>query len=56
MGDDELYKQAVADIKSLVEDVREQCEEFAYKYCYDKPWVLLRFKAEFNKAIREDNV
>ncbi|WP_307993040.1 hypothetical protein [uncultured Clostridium sp.] len=53
---DELYKQAVEDIKNLVQDVREQCEEFADRYCYDKPWVLLRFREEFNKAIREDNV
>lgn len=53
MNDNELYKQAVADIKSLVADVKEQCEGFANRYDYDREWVLLRFREEFNKAMKE---
>ncbi|HBJ2623578.1 TPA: hypothetical protein LA827_003381 [Clostridium botulinum] len=53
MGEDDLYKQAVKDIKRLVDDVKEQCEQFADEYCYEKDWVFSRFREELNKSIRE---
>lgn len=53
MGEDDLYKQAVKDIKRLVDDVKEQCEYFAEEYDYEKDWVFSRFKEELNKSIRE---
>ncbi|MFQ8922582.1 MAG: hypothetical protein ACLR60_11860 [Clostridium paraputrificum] len=53
MGEDDLYKQAVKDIKRLVADVKEQCEQFAEEYDYEKDWVFDRFRNEFNKAIRK---
>lgn len=54
MREDELYKQAVKDVKRLVNDVKEQCEQFAEKYDYEKNWVFGRFKEELNKSIKED--
>ena len=53
MGEDDLYKQAVEDIKRLVSDVKDQCEQFADEYNYEKEWVFSRFREELNKSIRE---
>lgn len=53
MGEDDLYKQAVKDIRKLVDDVKEQCEQFAEDYQYEKAWVFDRFREELNKSIRE---
>lgn len=54
MGEDELYKKAMKSVKRLVNDVKEQCEQFAEKYDYEKDWVFGRFKEELNKTIKED--
>ena len=54
MDEDELYELAIEDIKMLVQDVIEQCEEFAGDYNYDKDWVFDEFKRELNKAIKEE--
>ncbi|MBY6838763.1 hypothetical protein [Clostridium botulinum] len=53
MSEDALYKQAAEDIKRLVNDVKEQCEQFAEEYYYEKDWVFSRFREELNKSIRE---
>jgi hypothetical protein len=53
MGEDDLHKQAMEDIKRLVDNVKEQCEQFADNYDYDKDWVFNRFREQLNKAIRE---
>lgn len=50
---DPLYKQAVSDIKLLVEDVLEQCVDFADQYNYEKEWVFERFRTEFNRVKRK---
>lgn len=54
MNDEELYKQAMQDIKNLVEEVKERCKEFADEYYYNKEWVFDRFREELNKSIRCD--
>jgi hypothetical protein len=53
MDGDELYKQAMEDIKILVGDVLRQCEQFSEIYDYEKDWVFDRFREQLNKAIRE---
>lgn len=50
MDGDSLYKQAMSDIKELVDYVLSKCNSFAEKHDYDKEWVKDRFKEEFNKA------
>lgn len=55
MTDDNLYKQAMKDVKELVNTVMEQCKEFADEYDYEKFWVADRFREEFNKAVRKIN-
>jgi len=49
MDNDVLYKQAVSDVKELVEYVISECDEFADRYNYDKEWVRERFREEFNR-------
>jgi len=53
MDEDDLYKQAMKDIRRLVDDAKEQCEQFAEEYNYEKDWVFSRFREELNKSIRE---
>jgi hypothetical protein len=53
MDEDKLYKQAMKDIKVLVSEVKEQCEQFAEEYNYEKEWVFDRFREILNKSIRE---
>jgi len=48
MTEDDLYKQAVSDVKDLVEYVINECDDFADKYNYDKEWFRDRFREEFN--------
>ncbi|WP_164468580.1 hypothetical protein [Clostridium botulinum] len=52
MDEDNLYKQAVKDIRRLVDDVKEQCEQFAEEYNYEKEWVFSKFREELTKSIR----
>ena len=54
MDEDELYELAIEDIEILVKNVKEQCEQFAEDYNYDKDWVFDEFKRELNKAIKEE--
>lgn len=49
MEDEAVYKQAVCDVKDLVDYVLGECNIFADKYHYDKEWVRDRFREEFNK-------
>lgn len=53
MEEDILYKQAVTEVRELVEQVLEQCNDFANDYCYEREWVLDRFQEEFTKAKRK---
>ncbi|MEG0371234.1 MAG: hypothetical protein RR645_02965 [Clostridium sp.] len=53
MDKDELYEQAMKDIRVLVNDVKEQCEQFAEEYNYEKEWVFDRFREALNKSIRQ---
>lgn len=57
IGENDLYKQAIENIKMLVQDVIEQCEEFtgefAEDYDYEQEWVFTEFKKEFDKAIKK---
>ena len=53
MDEYELYELAIEDIKMLVQNVKEQCEEFAETYDYEKEWVFAEFKRELNKTIKE---
>ena len=55
LSEDELYKQAVSDVKELVNYVLSECDDFADKYNYDKEWVRERFREEFNKLKRKIN-
>lgn len=49
MDDGILYKQAVSDVKKLVDYALNECNVFADRYNYDKEWVMDRFREEFNK-------
>lgn len=49
MEDNTIYKQAVSDVKDLVNYVLRECDSFADRYNYDKEWVADRFREEFNK-------
>lgn len=49
MEADAIYKQAVSDVKDLVDDVLSECDSFADRYDYEKEWVRDRFREEFNK-------
>lgn len=49
MEDDAIYKQAVSDVKDLVDYILSECDSFADRYSYDKKWVRDRFGEEFNK-------
>lgn len=53
MGEEELYKQAIADMRDLAIDVIEQCLEFARENDYDQEWVLDRFQESFTWAKNE---
>lgn len=53
MAENDLYEQAVSDVKNLVEYVLNECDEFADKYDYDKEWVRDRFREEFNKRKKD---
>lgn len=53
IDENKFYEQAIKDIKMLVQDVKEQCEEFAERYDYEKEWVFIEFKRELNKSIKE---
>lgn len=49
MKADVIYKQAVSDVKDLVDYVLNECDSFADRYDYDKEWVRDRFREEFSK-------
>lgn len=53
--DDIVYKQAIDDIKNLVNDVIVQCEGFSAEYYYEKDWVFDMFREQLNKTIRSSN-
>ncbi len=53
MSDDALYKQAVENVKNLVDYVLNEYDVFAEKYDYDREWVRDRFRTEFNKRKKE---
>lgn len=55
MAGNDLYKQAVSDVKNLVEYVINECDDFADKYNYDKEWFRDRFREEFNKRKKDMN-
>ena len=54
LSGDKLYKQAVSDVKDLVEYVLNECDEFSDRYNYEKEWVRDRFREEFNKTCRKE--
>lgn len=47
--DDILYKQAVSNVRKLVDYVLDECDVFADEYNYDREWFMDRFREEFNK-------
>jgi hypothetical protein len=51
-GEDALYRDAMKRVAELVEEVFQICDEVAYENHYEKEWVLEKFRAEFNKAKR----
>lgn len=49
MDDDKLYKQAIEDMKELVDDITWQLNHFANEYDYEKEWVVNMFRELFNR-------
>lgn len=53
LNEDDLYKQAVKDVRELAKEVLKECAYFANKYDYEKAWVYDRFREELGKLMRD---
>ena len=52
MEEENLYREAMENIRELAEDIISECISFAETYDYEKIWVLDRFQEEFAKIRR----
>lgn len=51
--DEKVYKQAMARMDELAEEVIQICNDVADENHYEREWVLERFRARFNSAKRK---
>lgn len=50
-----LYKQAMKRVNELIEEVFQICDDVADENYYEREWVLVAFRAIFNKEKRTRN-